>query len=49
MSKTNCITSTAGTCGGDPRISGTRIPVWLLINAWRLGISDDDMLRAYPS
>jgi uncharacterized protein (DUF433 family) len=24
------IESTAGVCGGDPRIAGTRIPVWTL-------------------
>jgi uncharacterized protein (DUF433 family) len=36
-------------CGGDPRITGTRIPVWLLVLARRLGTSEAEILRAYPS
>lgn len=27
---------------------GTRIPVWLLVQAKRLGASDADLLEAYP-
>lgn len=38
-----------GVCGGEPCITGTRIPVWLLVNARRQGLSDADLLHAYPS
>ena len=36
-------------CGGDACIRETRIPVWVLVNYRRLGASDTDMLRSYPS
>lgn len=36
-------------CGGEPRIVRTRIPVWLLEQARRLGKTDDDLLAAYPT
>lgn len=39
---------TADVCGGDARIAGTRIPVWGLVQARRLGISNDELLRCYP-
>jgi uncharacterized protein (DUF433 family) len=35
--------------GGVPCIVRTRIPVWVLEQARRLGASDADLLRAYPS
>jgi len=35
--------------GGDACIRETRIPVWALVNYRRLGASDADILRAYPS
>lgn len=34
---------------GDPCIVRTRIPVWLLVNARKLGSSEADLLRAYPA
>jgi len=40
--------STSGVCGGEPRIAGTRIPVWSLEQARRLGASEADLLRDYP-
>ncbi|MFN8628722.1 MAG: DUF433 domain-containing protein [Candidatus Binatia bacterium] len=43
------IESTPGVCGGDPCIVRTRIPVRALENYRRLGLSDADILRAYPS
>jgi uncharacterized protein (DUF433 family) len=43
------IESTPGVCGGDPCIVRTRIPVWVLEQARRLGISEADLLRSYPS
>jgi uncharacterized protein (DUF433 family) len=42
------IESTPGICGGEPRIAGTRIPVWTLEQARRLGASEADLLRDYP-
>ena len=36
-------------CGGDPCVVRTRIPVWALEQARRLGASDADILRAYPT
>jgi uncharacterized protein (DUF433 family) len=36
-------------CGGDPCIVRTRIPVWALEQARRQGLSEKDLLKAYPS
>lgn len=36
------------TCGGDPRIAGTRIPVWSLVAYRKLGATDQKLLDAYP-
>lgn len=43
------IESRPGVCGGEPCIVRTRIPVWLLAQARRLGASEADLLRSYPS
>jgi uncharacterized protein (DUF433 family) len=43
------IESNPNVCGGEPSIVRTRIPVWLLEQARRLGTSEADLLRAYPS
>lgn len=43
------IESTADVCGGEPCIVRTRIPVWVLEQAKRLGTSEADLLRAYPT
>ncbi len=43
------IDSTPGICGGEPCIVRTRIPVWLLAQARRLGVSEADLLRSYPT
>ena len=43
------IESTPGVCGGDPCVAGTRITVWLLEQARRLGATDADLLAWYPS
>ena len=42
------IESTPGICGGEPCIVRTRIPVWVLVQAQRLGTSEADLLRSYP-
>jgi uncharacterized protein (DUF433 family) len=39
----------ARVAGGDPCIVRTRIPVWLLEQARRLGTSEADLLQAYPT
>lgn len=36
-------------CGGEPRIVRTRIPIWVLEQMRRQGISEADILRSYPS
>ena len=36
-------------CGGEPCIVRTRIPVWLLEQARRLGTSEQALLSAYPA
>src|SRR4051812_19286611 len=43
------IDSSDDICGGEPRIVRTRIPVWLLEQARRLGTSEAELLRAYPT
>ncbi len=43
------IDSTPDVCGGEPRIVRTRIPVWLLAQARRLGATEADLLRMYPT
>jgi len=43
------IESTPGVCGGEPRIVRTRIPVWVLEQARRLGTSEADLLHSYPT
>lgn len=45
----DCITTTPGVCGGDRHVRGTRIPVWGLEAARRIGISNDRILAMYPS
>ena len=36
-------------CGGEPCIVRTRIPVWVLEQARRLGKSEAELLAAYPT
>lgn len=43
------IESAPGVSGGEPRVVRTRIPVWVLERARRLGVSEADILRSYPS
>jgi uncharacterized protein (DUF433 family) len=43
------VSKTPGIQGGDACITGTRIPVWVLVNYCRLGGSETDLLGAYPS
>jgi uncharacterized protein (DUF433 family) len=43
------IESNPGVSGGEPCIVRTRIPVWVLVQAKRLGTSEADLLQAYPT
>jgi uncharacterized protein (DUF433 family) len=43
------IESAPGVCGGEPCVVRTRIPVWLLEQARRLGSSEADLLQSYPT
>jgi uncharacterized protein (DUF433 family) len=43
------IESRPGVCGGAACIVRTRIPVWVLEQSRRLGISEADLLRSYPA
>lgn len=43
------IEKTPRVCGGEARITKTRIPVWVLVEAQRLGYSDSDLLISYPT
>jgi uncharacterized protein (DUF433 family) len=43
------IERTPGVSGGEPCLVRTRIPVWVLVQARKLGTSEAEILRAYPS
>lgn len=43
------IDSVPGVCGGAPCVVRTRIPVWVLEQARRLGVTEADLLRSYPT
>ena len=43
------IESRPDVCGGEACIVRTRIPVWVLVRARQMGISEADMLRSYPT
>lgn len=43
------IESIPGVCGGEPCIVRTRIPVWVLVQARNLGMSEAEILQSYPS
>jgi uncharacterized protein (DUF433 family) len=40
---------TPGVCGGEPCIIRTRVPVWVLEQSRRQGMSEDELLRSYPT
>lgn len=43
------IEKTPGIVGGVPRIAGTRIPVWTLVQYRQLGASEAELLQSYPT
>ncbi len=36
-------------CGGEPCIIRTRIPVWVLVQSKRLGMSEGEILSSFPT
>jgi len=43
------VIQTEGVCGGSACVGHTRIAVWILVEARRLGLSDEQLLLNYPS
>jgi len=43
------VESNPDVCGGEPCVIRTRIPVWVLVQSRRLGMSEADLLGAYPT
>jgi uncharacterized protein (DUF433 family) len=43
------IKQTPKVCGGEACIANTRIPIWVLEQSRRLGMSDADLLGNYPN
>ena len=43
------IESIPNVCGSEPCIARSRLPVWLLEQARRLGTSEAELLQAYPT
>ncbi|MBD2690973.1 DUF433 domain-containing protein [Anabaena catenula] len=43
------IEKTPRVCGGEACIANTRISIWVLVEARRLGYSDVDILTSYPT
>ena len=41
------IQKTPNVMGGEACIRRTRIAVWMLVEAWRLGFTDDELLDQY--
>jgi uncharacterized protein (DUF433 family) len=46
---TRGIDKTPEVCGGDARVVRTRIPVWTLEQARRLGVTESELLASYPT
>jgi uncharacterized protein (DUF433 family) len=49
ITKGHGIEKTPGVCGGSACIAGTRITVWGLVEARRIGYREADLLTSYPS
>lgn len=43
------IEATPSVCGAEPCVVRTRIPVWVLEQARRLGATEEELLRSYPA
>jgi uncharacterized protein (DUF433 family) len=42
------IAKTPGVCGGEACVEGTRLAVWMLVEARRAGCTDEEILQDYP-
>ena len=49
VNSTPGIVQSPDVCGGEPRIAATRIPVWALVQYRKLGVSEADLLHAFPT
>jgi uncharacterized protein (DUF433 family) len=49
VAATSLIRKTPGVCGGEACVRSSRITVWTLVNARRLGISEQQLLADYPT
>lgn len=47
--KASMIEKRRDVCGGEPCVANTRIPVWLLEHAKRLGTAEENLLISYPT
>ena len=43
------VESIPNVCGGEPCIARSRLPIWLLEQARRLGTTEAELLQAYPT
>ena len=43
------IQKTPGVCGGRACVGNTRIPVWTLVSFLQKGVTDEDVIQAYPA
>jgi uncharacterized protein (DUF433 family) len=43
------VTTHPNRCGGEACVRDLRIPVWAVVNYRRLGASEHEILRVYPS
>ena len=39
----------SGVCGGEPKIKGTRIPVWIIAGWESMGMNLDEITAMYPN
>ena len=46
---TTAITRTPGVVGGRARIRNTRIPVWSVVEAKKMGLADERILEIFPA
>lgn len=43
------IVSDPDTCHGQPRIKGTRIPISVILDNLAAGVSEEELLKSYPT